>query len=118
MEQPCHASAPATRPPGYDPPLARPRYPATPASPAMHRSHRGYITLFVNRRWFQDTSLAYAVIQAYHTLLPMGRYPVALIFIEIDPAEVDVNVHPTKAEVRFRDSQPVFGAVQRAVRRP
>jgi DNA mismatch repair protein MutL len=86
-------------------------------APAMHRSHRGYITLFVNRRWFQDASLAYAVVQAYHTLLPVGRYPVALIFIDIDPAEVDVNVHPTKAEVRFRDSSAVFGAVQRAVRR-
>ncbi len=85
--------------------------------PAMHRSHRGYITLFVNRRWFQDTSIAYAVIQAYHTLLPTGRYPVAVIFVEIDPAEVDVNVHPTKAEVRFRESSAVFGAVQRAVRR-
>jgi DNA mismatch repair protein MutL len=86
-------------------------------APAMHRSHRGYITLFVNRRWFQDTSIAYAVIQAYHTLLPTGRYPVAVIFVEIDPAEVDVNVHPTKAEVRFRESGAVFGAVQRAVRR-
>ncbi len=86
-------------------------------APALHRSHRGYITLFVNRRWFQDTSIAYAVIQAYHTLVPTGRYPVAVIFVEIDPAEVDVNVHPTKAEVRFRDSGAVFGAVQRAVRR-
>ena len=57
------------------------------------------------------------VIQAYHTLLPMGRYPVAVIFVEIDPAEVDVNVHPTKAEVRFRESSAVFSAVQRAVRR-
>ncbi len=86
-------------------------------APAMHRSHRGYITLFVNRRWFQDTSIAYSIIQAYHTLLPTGRYPVAVIFIELDPGEVDVNVHPTKAEVRFRDSSGVFGAVQRAVRR-
>jgi DNA mismatch repair protein MutL len=86
-------------------------------APAMHRSHRGYITLFVNRRWFQDTSIAYSIIQAYHTLLPTGRYPVAVVFIELDPAEVDVNVHPTKAEVRFRDSGGVFGAVQRAVRR-
>ncbi len=85
-------------------------------TPAMHRSHRGYITLFVNRRWFQDASVAFSVIQAYHTLLPVGRYPVAVIFIEMDPAEVDVNVHPTKAEVRFRDSRAVFSAVQRAAR--
>jgi DNA mismatch repair protein MutL len=85
--------------------------------PSLHRGSRGYITLFVNRRWFQDTSVAYAVIQAYHTLLPVGRYPVAVLFLEIDPADVDVNVHPTKAEVRFRDPHAIFGAVQKAVRR-
>jgi DNA mismatch repair protein MutL len=86
-------------------------------APNLHRANRGYITLFVNRRWFQDTSIGYSVIQAYHTLLPAGRYPVAVIFIEIDPAEVDVNVHPTKAEVRFRETGRVYAAVQRAVRR-
>ena len=86
-------------------------------APSLHRGNRGYITLFVNRRWFQDTSIAYAAIQAYHTMLPVGRYPVAVLFIEIAPEEVDVNVHPTKAEVRFRDSGAVFSAVQRAVRR-
>jgi DNA mismatch repair protein MutL len=85
-------------------------------APALHRSNRSYITLFVNRRWFQDTTVAYSVIQAYHTLLPAGRYPVALVLIEMDPAEVDVNVHPTKAEVRFRYDRAVFSAVQRAVR--
>ena len=77
-------------------------------SPSLHRGNRSYITLFVNRRWFQDTSIAYSVIQAYHTMLPVGRYPVAVIFIEIPPEEVDVNVHPTKAEVRFRESGTVF----------
>jgi DNA mismatch repair protein MutL len=86
-------------------------------SPSLHRGNRGYITLFVNRRWFQDTSIAYSVIQAYHTMLLVGRYPVAVIFIEIPPEEVDVNVHPTKAEVRFRESGTVFSAVQKAVRR-
>ncbi|MGE5602801.1 MAG: DNA mismatch repair endonuclease MutL [Nitrososphaerales archaeon] len=85
--------------------------------PSLHRGNRGYITLFVNRRWFQDTSVAYAVIQAYHTLLPVGRFPVAVIFLGIDPADVDVNVHPTKAEVRFREPSAIFGAVQKAVRR-
>lgn len=86
-------------------------------APGLHRANRGYITLFVNRRWFQDASIAYSVVQAYHTLLPTGRYPVAVIFIEIDPAEVDVNVHPTKAEVRFRETGRVYAAVQRTVRR-
>jgi len=87
------------------------------STPGLHRANRGYITLFVNRRWFQDTAISYSVIQAYHTLLPTGRFPVAVIFIEIDPAEVDVNVHPTKAEVRFRETGRVYAAVQRAVRR-
>ncbi len=85
-------------------------------SPGLHRSSRSYITLFINRRWFQDQTVAYAVIQAYHTLLPAGRFPVAVVFIEMDPADVDVNVHPTKAEVRFRDPRAVFSAVQKAVR--
>ena len=85
--------------------------------PSLHRSNRQQITFYVNRRWIRDTSLAYAVIQAYHTLLPAGRFPVALLFLELDPAAVDVNVHPTKAEVRFGDERAVFHAVQREVRR-
>lgn len=85
--------------------------------PSLHRSNRQQITFYVNRRWIRDTSLAYAVIQAYHTLLPAGRFPVALLFLELDPAAVDVNVHPTKAEVRFSDERAVFHAVQREVRR-
>jgi DNA mismatch repair protein MutL len=84
--------------------------------PDFNRSDRTSITLFVNGRWVQDSSLTYAVIQAYHTLLMNGRYPVAVLMIEIAPAEVDVNVHPTKAEVRFRDANAIFAAVQRAVR--
>jgi DNA mismatch repair protein MutL len=59
--------------------------------PSLHRANRSYITLFVNRRWIQDTSLAHAVAQAYHGLLPVGRHPVAVVLIEVDPAEVDVN---------------------------
>ena len=85
--------------------------------PSLHRSNRQHITLYVNRRWIQDRSLAYAVIQAYHTLLPAGRFPIALLFLEMDPAALDVNVHPTKAEVRFGDDRAVFRAVQREVRR-
>jgi DNA mismatch repair ATPase MutL len=85
--------------------------------PALNRSNRNQITLFLNGRWIQDSSLTYAVVQAYHTMLMVGRYPVAVIMIELPPEEVDVNVHPTKAEVRFRRPDAVFSAVQRAVRR-
>lgn len=84
--------------------------------PNLHRTDRTRIMLFVNGRAIQDTSLTYAVIQAYHTLLMNGKYPVAILMIELPTQEVDVNVHPTKAEVRFRDGNTVFVAVQRAVR--
>jgi DNA mismatch repair protein MutL len=85
--------------------------------PSLHRANRRFISFFVNRRWIQDRSLAHAVAQAYHTLLPIGRHPVAVVLLEIDPGEVDVNVHPTKREVKFRDGRKVFAAVQRMVRR-
>lgn len=84
---------------------------------ALTRSNRKDITFFVNGRWIQDTPLTTAFIQAYHTLLMVGRYPLGTVFIEIAPEEVDVNVHPAKAEVRFRNQDRVFGFVQRAVRR-
>jgi DNA mismatch repair protein MutL len=87
------------------------------SAPNVNRSNRGHIVLFVNGRAIVDQSLTYAVVQAYHTLLPSGRYPVAALMITLPPEEVDVNVHPTKAEVRFRVPDAVFSAVQRAVRR-
>mgnify|MGYP001166151746 FL=1 len=86
------------------------------SDPALTWSGRNHIQLFVNGRTIRDTRLTFAVVQAYHTLLPVGRFPLALLFIELPPEEVDVNVHPTKVEVRFRDESAVFGAVQRAVR--
>jgi len=84
--------------------------------PSLHRANRGYITLFVNGRWVQDARLTYAIIQAYHTLLPTGRYPLVVVMVRLSPADVDVNVHPAKSEVRFRDGDAVFRAVQKAVR--
>jgi DNA mismatch repair protein MutL len=84
--------------------------------PGLHRANRSQITLFVNGRWIRDNRLTYAVIQAYHTLLPIGRYPVAIVFLEMPYDQVDVNVHPAKTEVRFRNADAAFGAVQRAIR--
>ncbi len=86
------------------------------SAPSENRANRSHITLFINGRVIQDASLSYAVTQAYHTLLPKGRYPVAILMVTLPPDEVDVNVHPTKAEVRFRSPDAVFSAVQRAVR--
>ena len=83
----------------------------------LTRANRKDITFFVNGRWVQNSSLASALLQAYHTYLMVGRYPLAVLFIALAPEAVDVNVHPTKSEVRFRDAQTVFSGVQRAVRR-
>ena len=82
----------------------------------IHRANRGYLTLFINGRWIEDLRLTYAIIQAYHTLLPINRFPVAFVIVELPAEDVDVNVHPAKSEVRFRDSDEVFRAIQRTVR--
>lgn len=84
---------------------------------ALTRSNRRAITFFVNGRWVQDTALTAALVQAYHTYLMVGRYPLAALFLELPAEKVDVNVHPAKAEVRFRDREGVFSGLQRAVRR-
>lgn len=84
---------------------------------SLTRSNRREITFFVNGRWVQDSALNTALLQAYHTLLMVGRYPLTVLFLEISPEEVDVNVHPTKAEVRFRNQDKIFSFVQRSVRK-
>lgn len=85
--------------------------------PSLTRANRTGIDLFVNRRYVEDRGLTFAVVQAYHTLLPVGRYPLAVVFVEIDPGQVDVNVHPQKTEVRFVHDRAIYSAVQKAVRR-
>ncbi len=84
---------------------------------SVTRSNRREMTFFINGRWVQDVPLNAALTQAYHTMLMVGRYPLASLFLQIDPAALDVNVHPAKAEVRFREQDKVFSFVQRAVRR-
>jgi DNA mismatch repair protein MutL len=86
------------------------------APPELHRGTRAGLTLLVNGRVVYSRNLLYAIEEAYHTLLPTGRHPVALLWIAVPPDEIDVNVHPTKQEVRFLRERAVFAAVQRAVR--
>ena len=86
------------------------------SQPDMHRANREHITLFVNGRWVQDRGLRFAVEQAYHTMLPANRHPLAAMLIDLPPDQVDVNVHPTKSEVKFQRHDTVFRAVQRNVR--
>lgn len=85
--------------------------------PAISRTNRKEMTFYVNGRPIADAALSAAMLQGYHTLLMVGRYPVGLLFIEMPPEVVDVNVHPTKAEVRFSQPERIFSEVQRAVRR-
>lgn len=83
----------------------------------LTRSNRREITFFINGRWVHEISLTTALLQAYHTLLMVGRYPMTALFLELHPGQVDVNVHPAKAEVRFRNQDQVFSFVQRSARK-
>lgn len=80
------------------------------------RKRSDRLLIYVNRRYIRDRLIHRAVMDAYGQRLMGGQYPQALIFIEMDPEEVDVNVHPTKQEVRFRNAQAVFRAVSETVR--
>ena len=84
--------------------------------PTLHRPDPGQQYLFVNGRPVKDRLLVGAVRAAYGDLVPKGRYPLLALFITLDPSEVDVNVHPAKAEVRFRDAGRVRGLVVGALR--
>jgi len=84
---------------------------------SLTRSNRKEITFFVNGRWIQDIALSTALLKAYQSYLMVGRYPITFLFITLDAEEVDVNVHPAKAEVRFKQPDLLFSVIQRAARR-
>ncbi len=83
--------------------------------PGVNRATRHELLMFVNRRPVDSRTLNYALIESYATSLAKGRFPVAVLFLDLDPAAVDVNVHPAKREVRFRSEGMVRGFVIRAV---
>jgi len=83
--------------------------------PGVGRATRHEMIVFVNQRPVDSRTLNYALIESYHESLPKGRYPLAFVFFECDPAAVDVNVHPAKREVRFRSDPAVRSFVIRAV---
>jgi DNA mismatch repair protein MutL len=85
-------------------------------SPGVSRATRESQYLFVNRRPVENRGLNYALIEGYHTSLMKGRYPVCCLFLEIDPAAVDVNVHPTKREVKFHRESEIRKFTVQAVR--
>ncbi len=86
------------------------------AHPSQSKATRKGEYLFLNGRWIQDRTLQHSLTEAYRGLLMVGRYPITFLFLEMPPSEVDVNVHPTKAEVRFQDSQTLFRLLLSALR--
>lgn len=85
--------------------------------PDESRATRKAQYLFVNGRWIQDRTVQHALTEAYRGLQMIGRQPVCFLFLEVPPDEVDVNVHPTKAEVRFVDPQRLYRLVLSSIRR-
>jgi DNA mismatch repair protein MutL len=85
-------------------------------APGVSRATREDQHLFVNRRPVENRGLNFALLEGYHTALMKGRYPVACLFLEIDPAAVDVNIHPAKREVKFHREAEVRRLVAQAVR--
>jgi DNA mismatch repair protein MutL len=84
--------------------------------PHLARSSRGHLSFFINRRWVQSWLLSRATEDAYRGLLMTGKHPIAVINISLPPQDIDVNVHPSKAEVKFHDEHGLFALVQRLVR--
>ena len=83
--------------------------------PTLARSNRNYLSFFVNRRWVRSPLLSRATEEAYHGLLMDGQHPVAVINISLLAQELDVNVHPAKAQIKFCHEQAVFSSIQKAV---
>ncbi len=83
--------------------------------PEVHKLNRNQIYFFVSRRLIRDRLVHHALNEAYRNILPAGIFPVALIFLDLPPGEVDVNVHPSKAEVRFRHSSFVHDLIRDTV---
>jgi DNA mismatch repair protein MutL len=78
------------------------------AHPSQSKSGRKWQHLFLNGRWFQDRSIQHALTESYRGLLMVGRQPISFMFVDMPPSAFDVNVHPTKVEVRFVDGQQLY----------
>lgn len=86
-------------------------------TPDFHRRSRGEQFLFINGRYVRDRSLDHAIFSGYGDLLPERSYPFFALFLDLDPRHVDVNVHPTKAEVKFDDERGIYAFVRSTIRR-
>jgi DNA mismatch repair protein MutL len=83
--------------------------------PSFSKGNGDGIYLYVNRRFIKDRMIYKAILEAYRHVIPGGKFPVVILFVTIPPSSVDVNVHPTKAEVKFKDPDRIFRIVQGAL---
>ncbi|GIO26232.1 DNA mismatch repair endonuclease MutL [Ornithinibacillus bavariensis] len=86
------------------------------AKPEITRASRSYISIILNGRYIKSIPLNQAILRGYHTLLPIGRSPIVVLSIQMDPILVDVNVHPTKLEARFSKDKELFALVEEMIR--
>lgn len=101
---------------GFDSTFGRMSVHGYASQPAVTRTNRSHQYLFVNRRAVHDRMLGHAVRQAYESLIPSDRFPIVVLFLDIPPDEIDINVHPAKAEIRFRKQREVHRFVSTALR--
>ncbi|NHI92700.1 MAG: DNA mismatch repair endonuclease MutL [Candidatus Lokiarchaeota archaeon] len=87
------------------------------AKPSIYRKNSDRISIFVNKRYIKSNMITNAVRNAYKNLLLSGYYPIALISLEINPTKIDVNVHPTKREIRFPDEDALFQFISESIRK-
>ena len=87
------------------------------SKPEMAKKTRGEQFFFINNRFIKNTYLNHAVTNAFQDLLPQGSFPMYLIYLEIDPTQIDINIHPTKTEIKFQDERAIYAIIHAAVRR-
>lgn len=85
--------------------------------PEYTRASRNYLSIYVNGRYVKHYGVNKSITEGYHTLLPIGRFPIVALFIKMDPQLVDVNVHPTKQEVRFSKEEQLFTLIRESIQK-
>jgi DNA mismatch repair protein MutL len=85
--------------------------------PDASKKTRGEQFFFINNRFIRNTYLNHAVVSAFQDMLPNGHFPLYLLYLQIDPGQIDINIHPTKTEIKFQDERAVYAIIHAAVRR-
>ncbi len=83
----------------------------------LYRSNRSHQYIYINGRYIDNTSISNAIEKHYKTILPINRFPVYILFLEIDPGTIDVNIHPTKQEIKFANHDEIIEAIEESIKR-